>query len=71
MSQTALTELAREAIVDLNALNRIQALSDEQLSRRGLSSDEVAAVRGGYFERLALAGSFDENGFRPNGCCGG
>jgi hypothetical protein len=71
MSQTALMDLAKEAIADFDALIRIQSLSDEQLSRRGLSSEEVAAVRGGYLERLALAGSFDESGFRPNGCCWG
>ncbi len=61
--------LAREATSDFNALLRVQALSDEGLRDRGLTADEVAAVRGGFLERLAQAGSFEDGGWRPNGCC--
>jgi hypothetical protein len=64
-------ELAREAIADFTALARIQALPDEELQRLGLDTYEIRAVRGGFFERLALAGSFDDEGWRANGCCGG
>jgi hypothetical protein len=71
MSQAALMKLAKEATTDFNALLRTQALSDEELSRRGLTGDEVAAVRGGFLERMAFAGSFDGDDWRPNGCCGG
>jgi hypothetical protein len=71
VSQQALMELAKEAIADFNALVRIQALPDEELRRRGLDKDEIGAVRDGFFERLALAGSFDDEGFRASGCCGG
>lgn len=69
MSQQALMELAREATADFKALVRIQALADDELMRRGLNEDEVAAVRQGFFERLAQAGSFEGNDWRPNGCC--
>ena len=71
MSQTALMTLARDAIGDFNALIRIQAASDADLRLRGLDEDEIAAVRGGFFDRLALAGSFDGDDWKPNGCCGG
>lgn len=71
MSQQALMDLAREATGDFNAMLRIQALTDEELARRGLDTSEIAAIRGGFLERLALAGSFDEDGWQSNGCCGG
>ena len=71
MSQQVLMELAKEAIADFNALIRIQALRDDELQRLGLDTDEIGAVRDGFFERLALAGSFDDEGWHANGCCGG
>jgi hypothetical protein len=69
MSQQALMTLAREATGDFNSLIRIQALTDDELLARGLAPDEVEAVRQGFLERLALAGSFEGDDFRPNGCC--
>ncbi|HTE83212.1 MAG TPA: hypothetical protein VK821_00585 [Dehalococcoidia bacterium] len=69
MTQGALMSLAREATSDFNALLRVQALSDRELRRRGLTADEVAAIRGGFLERLAQAGSFENGAWRPNGCC--
>jgi hypothetical protein len=71
MSQTALMALAREAIGDFNALIRVQAASDAELQLRGLDADEIATVRGGFFDRLAQAGSFDGEDWKPNGCCSG
>ena len=71
MSAEALRTLAREATSDFSALVRIQALSDDELRARGLDRDEVVAVRNGYFERLALLGSFDGDDWRANACCGG
>jgi hypothetical protein len=71
MSQTALMTLAREAIGDFNALIGIQAASDTDLRRRGLDENEIATVRSGFFDRLAQAGSFDGEDWKPNGCCSG
>ena len=71
MGDSALMELAKETIGDFNALLRVQAASDAELRQRGLTAEEIQAVRSGFLERLAQAGSFDGDVFRPGGCCDG
>ena len=71
MSREALLALAKTATADFSALVRIQALSDGELRACGLDADEITAVRNGYFERLALLGSFEGDDWRASACCGG
>jgi hypothetical protein len=69
MTQEALMSLAKEAVSDFEALLRVEALTDEALQERGLTAEEVTAIRSGFLERLAQAGSFVDGEWRPNGCC--
>ena len=71
MSQDVLIGLVKEVAADLSAQQRIEALSDSELSRLGLDDDEIASVRDGIFDQVLRLGiRLDDSPPDPAGCCG-
>ncbi|HLZ71648.1 MAG TPA: hypothetical protein VKV26_17230 [Dehalococcoidia bacterium] len=67
MSLEVMVDLAKEAARDLSAQRRYEALSDDELARLGLSAEDVASIRDGFFDRVQRLGlSLDP---APSGCC--
>jgi len=70
MSQDVMVQLAREVTGDVSAQPRIEAMSDDQLAAAGLDQDEIAAIRGGFFDRVLRLGLFlDDRPAHEQGCC--
>lgn len=67
MSLEVMVALVREVANDERAQQRIEALSDEQLTALGLDEQEVASIRTGFFDRALQMGVTTGSG---PGCCG-
>jgi hypothetical protein len=70
MSQDVMVALARQVSVDVAAQREIEALSDVQLHALGLSEDEIASIRDGFFDRVIRLGLIlDDSSPQEHGCC--
>lgn len=70
MSQAMMVRLAKEVTRDLAVQPRVEGMSDDELVAMGLESEEIEAIRTGFFSRILRLGIFlDDRPANEQGCC--